>query len=281
MATLASEKEEFFDLTYSNEPASYYYLILEVESQQVKAAWFHSTKNLFTGFASYPFSGSFKSLIENHPFLASEFKEVLVCVSTANYLVSPKNILDGTAHDLFQLSNAFDRENQVLRTTGLVNIKSEVIHPIAMELESEIASSFKHVKILSHIAPRIEHEMNTMRTLQASSAVYAHVSAEFIDIRIYANGKLHLANAFYQTGEEDIAYYLLYSAEVMEINAEKTSLVLSGNVKIGDASWNLLSKYWKNLSLVKPLSRIEISEKLSGNNAAPYFHLTHALLCAS
>ena len=279
--TYSSETEEFFDLTYSNEPASYYYLILELQTHAVKAAWFHSTKNLITGFATYPFDGSISNLVKAHPFLASEFKEVLVCVECPNYLVSPKHVIDGTSQEIFNLSNTLDSENEVLRTTDLVNLKSEIIHPISMELESEITSNFKHVKILSHIAPRIEHEMNMLRSVQAEAAMHAHIAADSIDIRIYNRKKLSLANAFYQTGKEDVAYYLLFSSEVLEVNPEETKLILSGTINIGDDTWTLLSKYWKNIALVEPLSRIEISEKLSSETAASYYHLTHALLCAS
>ncbi len=281
MAPLSTDTEEFFDLTYSNEPASYYYLILEIQSKVVKAAWFHSTKNLVTGFASYPFDGSISNLIQSHPFLASEFKEVLVCIENANYLLSPKNIFDGHSQEVFKLSNSLDSETEVLRKTGLVNLKSEIIHPLSIELESEITSSFKHFKILPHIAPRIEQEMNNLRSLQSDTAIYTHVSSESMDIRIYTNKKLSLSNAFYQTGKEDIAYYLLYSSDVMEVNPEKTQLILSGDIKMGDDVWVLLSKYWKNISLVEPLSRIKISDKLSSDVAVAYHHLTHALLCAS
>jgi hypothetical protein len=281
LVTLSTDTEEFFDLTYSNEPASYYYLILEVKIHSVKAAWYHSTKNLITGFASYPFDGSFRRLLESYPFLASEFKEVLVCVESSNYLLAPKNIIDGANPEIFQLSNALDKDSEALRTTDLVNLKSEVVHPISMDLESEITSSFKHVKIISHIAPRIEHELNTLRSVQSQTAIYAHIAPESLDVRVYLENKLSLANAYYQTGKEDIAYYLLYASEVMDVNPEKTNLVLSGGINIGDEVWVLLSKYWKNIALVEPLSRIEISDKLSGDKAIPYHHLTHALLCAS
>lgn len=281
LVTASSEIEEYFDLTYSNEPASYYYLILEIQAHAVKTAWFHSTKNLITGFATYPFDGSIGNLIKAHPFLSSEFKEVLVCVEKANYLLCPKHLINGTSHNIFTLSNALDSDTEVLRTTDLVNLKSEIVHPISIELESEITSNFKHVKILSHIAPRIEQEMNILRSINMEVAMYAHIAEDALDIRVYKKKKLSLANSFYQTGKEDVAYYLLYSSEVMEVNPEETKLIISGNISIGDNTWLLLSNYWKNISLADPLAQVEISEKLLSEQTSSYFHLTHALLCAS
>ena len=84
-----SGTEEYFDLSFSEEPASYYYLLLTIDQEWVHAAWYHSTKNLITGFARYPNQNSLKGLIEQHPYLRSEFKEVIAGVQNETIWCTP------------------------------------------------------------------------------------------------------------------------------------------------------------------------------------------------
>jgi len=277
-----SSTEEYFDLSFSEEPASYYYLLLTIDQEWVHAAWYHSTKNLITGFARYPYQNSLKTLIEQHPYLRSEFKEVIVGVQKENYLVYPKYVLDGANPNIFQLTNAFDEDHESLMSSELVSLQASIAFTAPSELITEIYDAFKHVKVISHVQPRIEQEFSAWRKTSAGRPMFSvHIWNDQLDIRAYKDGKIYLANTYFQSGKEDIAYYILYASELLEIDPEEAQLILSGKVEIGDPAWLLLAQYWKRMEIAQPLESIKISDHLTDFSHPCFDHLTHALLCVS
>jgi len=285
-AATASAQREFFDLAYSSEPASYYYLLLEIDARQLKACWYHLSKNLVTGFASYPLDSEhpgklFAKLLSDHPFLKSEFKQTVITVRSHNYALIPKTHESPDRQALFEITNTFQPENQVLLSHDLINLKASVNFAIGTEWAEVIRHTFFHPVIVPHIAPRIENALNTLKSGETKDMVLAHVSPEHVDVLVFRDQKLCLANAFFQSGKEDIAYYLLYCCEVLGVDPERVPLHISGETERGSGTWSLLSDYWKHFSAAQRLEYVKVSPKLDGYPAAGFDYITQNLLCAS
>jgi hypothetical protein len=282
----SSESSEHFDLTYSNEPASGYVLILELDDHHLKACWYHQSKRLITGFAEYNLQGgsfpsALSSLLQSHSFLKSEFQQTIISFRNANYSIIPRSTDDLKNHDWFELGNEINDETEVLLEHNLVNLRSKVLFAIDSEIESSLKFSFLNTIIIPHIAPLVESGMNEVQHSISQAKMIVHLSKDHLDIIIFKDTKLHLCNSFYHSGKEDIAYYILYAAEVVSIDPDKVILELSGTIVIGDENWTMLSNYWKSISIAKPVSEIQISEKLTPYNLGSFDYLTQSLLCAS
>lgn len=276
---------ELFDLTYSDEAASNYILLLEIEVTRIKASWYHQSKNLITGFASYQFKeknmvGAIGTLLQDHPFLASSFDQMIISVKTDNYMLAPSDLSIPNLEQSFTATNEFEPESQVLLTHKLIGMNANIYYACDNGLMEAIENQFQHKTIVPHIAPMIEAELGQVKSSEIKTRAVIHVWDSHLDLRFYQDGKLQLANSFFQTGSEDVAYYLLYCAEVSELDPKSVRLFLSGNVKIGDETWNLISSYWNKLELVEVLSNIEISDKLEMREKGSYDYLTNSLLCA-
>jgi hypothetical protein len=274
--------EEYFDLSLSEESASYYYLILSLDANSIEAAWFHTTKKLITGFARYPASQGVKGVLEQHPHLASEFKEVIVSFRTPNYLVYPKHLVEGSALEVFSLTNTTVEEGEDLLQFPLVNLSADIAFPVPSHYMTAVFDAYPHVKLIPHVAPRIEYELNQMRERSAGRAMMVcHIWADYVDIRAYRDDGLLMANTYFQSGKEDVAYFVLYAAEQLGINPHEGDLEISGNIQLGDEAWTLLSKYWNRMAMASPLSDINISDALSDYPSPQFDFLTHSLLCVS
>lgn len=277
-----SEKLEYFDLSYSNEPASYYYLIIELDAHQVKLMWYHLSKNLVTGFAHYPLpQGGIKEWLNSNPQITTDYKEVIVCMRTDNYLLNPKGILNGTDPEIFGLTNKLDSDNESLREFDLVNLKASCAFPISNETDESLHNAFSHLQIIPHNVPLLEQTLNAVEKRQSKTIVKAHINQESVDIIVVKEGQLLLCNSYFQTNKEDIAYYILFASETFDLNVEGDLLELSGEIEIADPTWQLLSDYWKRIELAKPLENIQVSTALDGYDKAQFDYLTYALLCAS
>lgn len=284
--TSASVQYEYFDLAYATEPASYYYLLLELDAQELKACWYHLSKNLVTGFAKYALGTGhpatvFKKLLVDHPFLKSEFKQTIVAVRSNNYTLIPRGYESPDHKPLFEITNTFEPAAQRLLSYELINLKASVDFAIDTELAEAIHRSFFHPLIVPHVAPRIENALNLLRNGQTKDLMIAHISGEHVDVLVFQDQKLTLANSFFQSGKEDIAYYILYCGEVLGLDPEQAQLSISGNITAGDATWALLADYWTLIDVEQRLEHVKVSPKLDTYPPGNFDYLTHYLLCAS
>lgn len=284
-SAILKENSEFFDLTFSEEPASNYVLLLEIGTNCVKACWFHKTKNLITGFANYPIKPgninlALKDLLASHPFLGSDFSDIVIADISANVQVIPNYILESISADkAFGVTNSFNSETETILKHPLISEKATLLFCVSKKLIETINDCFPKGTIIPLAAPRIEQTMIELQKTVLSDRLIAHISDDYISIIGFKGRELSVVNSYFQTGSEDIAYYILFIAETLELNTQQIPLILSGNIAIGDDHWKLLSAYWKTIQIAEPIEGIEISQRTADRPLAEFDYLTQHLLC--
>ncbi len=285
VAQTASTASEYFDLNYANEPASFYYLILSLERSRVKACWYHFAKNLITGYATYELGAdhpeeSLQKLLATKAFLKAEFKEVIVLLETPSFCLVPNLLKDYNAEELLSLTHQVNDSEQIL-SRNLVNLKARALFSAQPEVLDLIENTWSKQQILPFQIPLIEEALNQLKRKEKKHRVIAVIHEEHLSIMAFKNGQLVLTNSYFQSGKEDIAYYLLYAAEVLDIDPENVPLSLGGNIQKKDETWKLLANYWKSIRVLKELSHLKMGKKVQQAPSTNYAFLTHALLCAS
>jgi hypothetical protein len=278
MANLTSE--ECFDPSFAEEPAHYFYLVLELQNDRAQAIWYHATNQVVTGYAIYPYNGRLSDLMTSFPKLTDNYKEVLLTIKSSNYLLYPNILGNSISEETFRLTNDL-KPNHDLKYFQLVNLKAQVVYPIYEVLDRESHTLLQHFRMIPHIAPAIELEVNHLKTEGLADAVWLYTYHETLDLRVYEAGKLKIANSFFQSGKEDIAYFLLYTAEILKLNPESTPLFLGGELKENDESWQLLQDYWKNLIHLNSIQNATVSSAIPTEKFYNLAHLSSSLLCAS
>ena len=81
-----------------------------------------------------------------------------------------------------------------------------------------------------------------------SSKIYAHINSGHFELIIIKSGKLLLYNSFEYNSEEDFIYYVLFTAEQLQLNPETLKLVFIGAITKNDAIYNIAYKYIRNVS---------------------------------
>lgn len=80
--------------------------------------------------------------------------------------------------------------------------------------------------------------------------MFVHVSESHFEIIVIQNQKLHLYNSFDYKSPEDFIYFVLFTAEQLQLNPENFKLELLGKVVEGDALYQIAFKYIRNISLL-------------------------------
>jgi len=83
------------------------------------------------------------------------------------------------------------------------------------------------------------------------SSIYANVQLNYLQILIFKNKKLQYYNNFEFKEKEDILYFTLLVMEQNKINNTKTKLLLLGDINDKSDTFKLLSKFIKNIDIIK------------------------------
>lgn len=79
--------------------------------------------------------------------------------------------------------------------------------------------------------------------------VFVHLSETHFEMVVLQNQKLQLYNSFDYKTPEDFLYYILFTAEQLQLNPEIFKLELLGKITEGDSLYAIIYKYVRNVSL--------------------------------
>ncbi len=79
--------------------------------------------------------------------------------------------------------------------------------------------------------------------------MFVHVSETHFEIVVVQNQKLHLYNSFEYKTPEDFIYYILFTAEQLQLNPEHFRLEFLGTIVESDALYQIAYKYIRNVAL--------------------------------
>jgi hypothetical protein len=83
-----------------------------------------------------------------------------------------------------------------------------------------------------------------------SKRVFVHFTPHCFEIVVVQNQKLLLFNSFEYTTKEDFLYYLLFTAEQLNLNPETFRLQLLGEISEDSEYFKMAYKYVRNVSLI-------------------------------
>ena len=81
--------------------------------------------------------------------------------------------------------------------------------------------------------------------------VYINLENNKLIITIFRKNKLIFNNTYEYQTKEDILYYILFCLEQLKIDRDKVKVLLYGNIREKDETFNLLFEYIRHVSLAK------------------------------
>ena len=105
--------------------------------------------------------------------------------------------------------------------------------------------------------------------------MFVHMSKNHFEIVVLQNQHLLLYNSFDYKTPEDLIYYLLFTAEQLNMNPESFKLEFIGEVAENDTYFKIAYKYIRNVSI------LDISDLQSNNSFSTAENLKHFILFQS
>ena len=103
--------------------------------------------------------------------------------------------------------------------------------------------------------------------------VFAHVANGHFELIVIANKTLQFYNTFKFSTKEDFIYYVLFTAEQLELNPEKFEFIFLGNIEKEDDLYNIAYKYIRNVSLLENRSKYSFDEVFTETDKRNYYSI--------
>lgn len=87
-----------------------------------------------------------------------------------------------------------------------------------------------------------------------SAKMYAHINESHFEIIVLNNGQLELYNSFDFSSKEDFVYYILFTAEQLQMNPEDFPLILIGNITEDHELFKIAYTYVRDVSILESRS---------------------------
>jgi len=101
-----------------------------------------------------------------------------------------------------------------------------------------------------HSATVLINRVLTIEKNSKSLKMYVNIETSHFEIITAANNTLKFYNRFDYNTKEDFIYYLLFTAEQLELNPEEFPIILMGAIDESDERYKIVYKYIRNVSIL-------------------------------
>ncbi len=103
--------------------------------------------------------------------------------------------------------------------------------------------------------------------------MFVHIGENQLEIMVIAHDKLIFYNSFTYETKEDFIYYILFTAEQMELNPEVFELVIAGKINLESDFYTIAYTYVRKVSLLENRSQFKFPSNIKEETKRQYFTL--------
>lgn len=131
----------------------------------------------------------------------------------------------------------------------LPDIDAKNIYVPYVNINNYLFQNFGEFDYKHHQTILIEKLLKT--AISKENTMYVNVAKNSIDIIVLKNSTIIFCNSFSFDSKEDFIYYLLFTAEQLQLNTEEFKLYFMGAIQMEDELYKITYKYIKNVSFLE------------------------------
>lgn len=192
-----------------------------------------------------------EKIYQEESFLGQPFTGVKLLFSNELYSLVPQKLFqEENASDYLKFNARILETDFVAEDTlaehELVNVYIPFTNIVNYFFDRYGEFEYQHcVSVLAKAFLDINKDRNT------GTRVYLNRNAAGYDLIIIRKGELLFGNSFMCDTKEDFIYYLLFTAEQLELDPETFELILLGNITENSDYYNIAFTYVRNISFLE------------------------------
>jgi hypothetical protein len=193
-----------------------------------------------------------EQLYEQEVFLKQEKPEVTVVFSNELYSLVPQKLFDEeNASDYLKFNTMILETDYVahdlIEEPGIVNVYIPYTNINNFFFDKYGEFEYRHsISVLTGELLKLSAEDNEDR----EAKMYVNCYSGGYDLVLIKNRQLLLANSFKCTSKEDFIYYILFTAEQLELDPSEFHLILLGKITENSDYYKMAYTYIKNIEFL-------------------------------
>ena len=163
---------------------------------------------------------------------------ILYAPSQDDSLVVRSLALDNSGGDYLKAVENVVYDNPVYEVSGTVGIVSEVPQGVLPFVQR----TFNNPPVVHHLYPLCEH-FERLNAHSSIARMFVNLSPHRMDLVVYRQGRLELANTFNYRSMDDAAYFILHAYDSLKMNRLSDEIQLSGDRDVREQLTPLLRRF--------------------------------------
>ncbi len=266
-----------FDESFNPEDSKRYSLVIEVERKKFSYSLLDIGKNKFVGVGFL--CQQFNEVINSISWIRNAFHSKRIIIANSRSTLIPAALFSQEEKQDYLDFNMEREKDDVVLYDWLENLGIYNIYSIPGQLKNDIHEFFPDAKLCHVSSVLMESLYVNFKNLMGVGKMFVNVRDEEFDLMIFAGKHLNYFNSFPFKAPEDLAYYLIFVMEQMNMNPEETSLVLVGETDKKSDIYDLLFRYIRNIDFAGRNETFNYSYALNDIPAHFYYTLFNSEQC--
>jgi len=190
----------------------------------------------------------FANAFQNHPELKAGYDEIIIIHSNNLSTFVPTALFDEDYLGSYLQFNTKVFETDFFAFDELPNYEMNNVYIPYVNMNNYFIDEYGTFDY-KHANSILVQKLLEVSKNNEERKMFVHVSDTHFEIVVIQNQKLQLYNSFDYKTAEDFIYYILFTAEQLQLNPENFKLELLGKITEGDSLYNIAYKYIRNISL--------------------------------
>ncbi|WP_426094507.1 DUF3822 family protein [Flavobacterium sp. DSR2-3-3] len=191
----------------------------------------------------------FANAFNNHPELKDPYDEILVIHNNNLSTFVPEPLFDENFLGSYLQYNTKVFETDFFAFDEIPNFQMNAVYIPYVNINNFFIDQFGAFDY-KHANSILVSKLLVASKNKDEKKMFVHINTGHFEIIVVQNQKLLLFNSFDYNTPEDFLYYILFTAEQLNLNPENFPLELIGNIDIESDYFKITYKYICNVSLI-------------------------------
>ncbi len=134
---------------------------------------------------------------------------------------------------------------------NLSSINANTVYIPYVNINNYLFQNFGEFEYKHHASVLIDKLIATIKNSSIKTSFFINVTSNFMDVIVIENEKLILYNSFSYSCKEDFIYYILFTAEQLQMNPEEFQLTFLGKIEVDSELYKITYNYIRNINFIE------------------------------
>ena len=206
----------------------------------------------------------FETIFQNDNYLQEDFKEILVIHQNNLATLVPNTFFKETQLKEYLAYNIKTLETDFFAFDSIDQIAAKNVYVPFVNVNNYLFQNFGEFEYQHSVTAFIQKLLQTTTTQEKT--MFVDVWKDQISVVVLENKEVLFSNSFAFTSKEDFIYYLLFTAEQLELNTNEFPLFFTGDILEDTEIYKIAFQYIRNIDFLRSKNPIFINSSFSSHS---------------